>query len=152
KTKQRISLTIMALVSTLALSAQAGQPVNASGKQPERSSGPAGVHQIHVLPAPQFPQVVLYDQYDNAAANATSSQDFEASLDSFDDFLADDFVVPAGQSWSVETIDADGVYFNGAGPSENFNVFFYSDSGGFPGAVVESRIGMSYVQSGGTFT
>ena len=30
--------------------------------------------------------------------------------------LADDFVVPGGQTWNVESIDADGVHFNGAGP------------------------------------
>ena len=44
------------------------------------------------------------------------------------------------------------MYFNGFGPAENFNVRFYSDSGGFPGALVESRIGMSYAQVGSTFT
>ena len=74
------------------------------------------------------------------------------SLDPFDDFLADDFVVPGDQTWSIESVDADGVYFNGVGPAENFNVFFYSDAGGFPGALVESRIGMAYAQAGSTFT
>jgi hypothetical protein len=39
-----------------------------------------------------------------------------------------------------------------SGPSENFNVFVYSDAGGFPGSLVASRIGMSYVQNGSTFT
>ena len=34
---------------------------------------------------PKYPQVVLYDQYNNAGANATSSQDFEAAFDPFDD-------------------------------------------------------------------
>jgi hypothetical protein len=109
-------------------------------------------HPISVPAPPQAPQVILYDQYDNAGTNATSSQDFEASLDAFDDELADDFVVPGGQTWNVDSIDADGVYFNGAGPAQNFNVRFYSNSGGLPGALVDSRIGMSYVQVGSTFT
>ena len=43
-------------------------------------------------------------------------------------------------------------YFNGAGPARNFNVFFYSDAGGFPGALVDSRIGMAYAQAGSTFS
>src|SRR6266566_1256753 len=119
---------------------------------PMFSSGPGGAHALPSLPPPQAPQVVLYDQYNNAGTNATSSQDFEASLDAFDDELADDFVVPGGQSWSVESIDADGVYFNGAGPAQNFNVRFYTNSGGLPGTLVESRIGMSYTQSGSTFS
>ncbi len=127
-------------------------PAMPASQLPKATSGPAGAHAITVPPAPQAPQVVLYDQYNNAGTNATSSQDFEASLDAFDDELADDFVVPGGQSWSVESIDADGVYFNGAGPAQSFNVRFYTNSGGLPGTLVESRIGMSYTQSNSTFS
>ena len=138
-----LSLTTLALLFSLAITARAQLPTT--------TSGPAG-HEVRIPPAPHFPQVILYDQYDNFGANATSSQDFEAAFDSFDDQLADDFVVPASTTWSVESVDADGLYFNGAGPAENFNVYFYSDSGGLPGALVDSRIGMSYVQVGSTFT
>ncbi len=119
---------------------------------PMFTSGPAGAHALPILPMPEAPQVILYDQYDNAGTNATSSQDFEASLDAFDDELADDFVVPGGQTWSVESIDADGVYFNGSGPAQNFNVRFYTNSGGLPGTLVASRIGMSYSHVGTTFS
>ena len=88
---------------------------------------------LRIPPQPKLPQVVLYDQYNNAGANATSSQDFEAAFDPFDDELADDFVVPGGQSWSVESIDADGVYFNGTGPAASFNVsFLHEQRGTFP--------------------
>jgi Kelch motif len=116
------------------------------------TSGPASAHRLPILPMPQAPLAILYDQYDNFGTNATSSQDFEAALDPFDDELADDFVVPGGQTWSVESIDADGVYFNGAGPAQNFNVRFYNNSGGLPGALVASRIGMSYTHVGTTFS
>jgi hypothetical protein len=119
---------------------------------PMLTSGPGHEHALPSLPPPQAPQAILYDQYDNLGTNATSSQDFEAALDPFDDELADDFVVPGGATWCVESIDADGVYFNGFGPAQNFNVRFYTDSGGLPGTLVESRIGMSYVQVGSTFT
>src|SRR6476660_4570673 len=88
-TLQKVMLTTMALVASLALSAQAGQRVSSTAKKaanehqrsqtPNKNSGSSGAHFIHVPGAPAFPQVVLYDQYDNAAANATSSQDFEAS-------------------------------------------------------------------------
>ena len=83
---------------------------------PETNSGPTGAHGVQIPSAPTYPQVVLYDQYNNAGPNATSSQDFEAAFDPFDDELADDFVVPGGPNWNVESIDADGVYFNGPGP------------------------------------
>jgi hypothetical protein len=37
--------------------------------------------------------------------------------------LADDFVVPSGQTWNVQSINADGLYFNGTGPANSFSVF-----------------------------
>jgi hypothetical protein len=119
---------------------------------PKVTSGPAGAHRLQIPPAPQAPQVILYDQYNNLSGVATSSQDFEAAFDAFDDFTADDFVVPASTSWSIESVDADGTYDGFPGPALSFNVFFYSDSGTLPGALVASRTGMSYTQSGSTFS
>jgi hypothetical protein len=127
------------------------QPVQIPN-QPQAGSGPGGAHRVQRPPPPQFPQVILYDQYNNAGTNATSSQDFELAFDPFDDFTADDFVVPGGQTWSVESVDADGTYAGFPGPVLNFNVFFYSDSGGLPGALVASHTAQSYVQVGSTFT
>src|SRR6266566_2513878 len=62
-------------------------PSRPPSQPPMFSSGPGGAHALPSLPPPQAPQVVLYDQYNNAGTNATSSQDFEASLDAFDDEL-----------------------------------------------------------------
>ena len=124
----------------------------AGGRLPQTNSGPAGAHGVQIPSAPTFPQVILYDQYNNAGANASSSQDFEAAFDPFDDELADDFVVPGGQTWSVESVDADGVYFNGPGPAASFNVRFYADSGGFPGAVVATRLAQSFAGGPPTFS
>ena len=119
------------------------------GALPETNSGPAGAHGVQIPSAPKYPQVVLYDQYNNAGANATSSQDFEAAFDPFDDELADDFVVPGGQTWSVESVDADGVYFNGPGPAASFHVRFYTNSAGnLPGALVATRLAQA-VRAGG---
>jgi hypothetical protein len=119
---------------------------------PLKTSGGLGAHVIHVPPAPKGLQVVLYDQYDNAnpAGFATSSQDFETANDAFDDDLADDFVVPAGGTWNVESIDADGLYFFGStGPADSFNIRFYTDSAGLPGTQVYEALGQSYTTSGG---
>src|SRR6266481_124990 len=40
-----------------------------------------GPRPLRILPQPKLPRVVLYDQYDNAGANATGSQDFETAFD-----------------------------------------------------------------------
>ena len=50
------------------------------------------------------PGNVLYDQYDNFATEEPiniPSQDAEPALDFFDSQAADDFVVPAGETWQI---------------------------------------------------
>jgi hypothetical protein len=69
----------------------------------------------------------LHDQLNNASPDGTESSSGEA---------ADDFAVPGGLSWSVETVLA-GTY--GTDAPDTFNVRFYADSGGVPGAEVASR-------------
>jgi N-acetylneuraminic acid mutarotase len=101
-------------------------------------------------PMPQPPDVVLYSQLDNPGTSATSSQEFPDSP-TFTDFAADDFVVPAGQIYFVDEVDVQGIYFNGAGPADNFNVFFYRYNFGLPGTQVYSATGRPYVNSGGLF-
>ena len=81
---------------------------------------------------PAAPYVTLYDQYNNAGADAVSSQDFETANNAFDDQVADDFVIPGGQDWQVTEVDIQGQYFNGPGPAASMNVFFYTNSGTLP--------------------
>ena len=100
---------------------------------------------------PEAPQTVLYDQYNNAGENVTVSATFTDFPASSAD-LADDFVVPTGQTWNVQSIDADGAYFFGAGPAIDWNVFFYADNAGFPGAQVYSTTHQPVHQNGRTFT
>jgi hypothetical protein len=114
----------------------------------------AGFSRSHAPSAPAMPHapmVVLYDQYNNPGANATLSATF-TDFANFSSDLADDFVVPAGQTWNVQSVDADGVYFNGAGPATSWNVFFYANSGTLPGAQVFSATNLPVTQSGTTFT
>jgi len=90
----------------------------------------------------------------NAGTNATVSQDFEAANNAFDNQLADDFVVPGTEMWTVNQVAVSGVYFNGPGPAASFNVTFYSNAGGFPGAAVAggTYTGLAYSNMGGIFT
>src|SRR5215204_4821824 len=85
------------------------------GMSGRATSGSLAVRGTH-LRAPQAPNVVLYDQYDNDSLAATSTQNFEADFDAFDDETADDFVVPGGETWNVNQVDVAGQYFNGFGP------------------------------------
>jgi hypothetical protein len=93
--------------------------------------------------------VVLYDQTSGAGTNSLTCQNFEASNDIYDSFCADDFVVTA-PGWAIDLVENLGVYFNGTGPAASANVFFYANSGGLPGAIVEQRLNV--VPSGGLAT
>ncbi|HEY4638360.1 MAG TPA: hypothetical protein VIG87_00460, partial [Candidatus Udaeobacter sp.] len=115
-----------------------------------QSSGAAVRQQFAIPPHPKQPQIVLYDQYDNASAIGTLSTAF-ADLPLFSSDLADDFVVPAGETWNVQSIDADGMIL-GPGPVNSFNVFFYADNGGLPGMQVYSAMNQPFSVSGSTFT
>jgi hypothetical protein len=118
---------------------------------PTASSRATGLRRLPILAQPKAPQVVLYDQYDNLGANATADETF-SDFTGFDSDLADDFVVPGGQTWTVQSIDADGTYFNGLGPANSFNVFVYTDCGGLPGTQVYSTLNQTWTQVGTTFT
>jgi hypothetical protein len=125
-------------------------PAGAQLGPPATSSGP-GVRRLPIVLNPKLPAVVLYDQLDNPGLFSTGSQDFEPAQDAFDDFTADDFVVPGGQTWNITEVDAQGVYFNGAGPAASFHVFFYQNSGGLPGANVYTAMAQPYVNNAGVF-
>src|SRR5262245_49629178 len=106
-----------------------------TSQAPLRNINTLNMRAVTAPPRPRAGQVVLYDQYDNGTAVATGSQQFP-DFPTFDDFTADDFVVPGGETWNVQSIDADGQPFNCTGSCvpDNFNVFIYADSGGLPGA------------------
>jgi hypothetical protein len=137
--------------SQLPYDVRPGPALPRTSKVPLKTTGPAGAHMLPVLPQPKAPQVVLYDQYDNAGLNATLSATFD-DFPTFSADLADDFVVPGGETWNVESIDADGVYFNGFGPATDWNVFIYTDSGGLPGTQVYSTLNQPVTVNGTTFT
>ena len=153
---------VLSLAFVIVMPLALGQSRNLVGKQSVAASthtpqvappaiGPARAHELPILPMPQAPQVVLYDQYNNAGPNATRSTAF-TDLPDFSTDLADDFVVPAGQTWNVQSIDADGTYFFGPGPATDWNVFIYTDSGGLPGTQIFSATNQPVVVVGSTFT
>jgi hypothetical protein len=130
--------------------ATAPPSTEADQAQPTVASGAIRVSSI-VPPFPKAPQVVLYDQYDNASAIGTFSSTF-TDIPNFNSDLADDFVVPTGQTWNVQSIDADGAYFPFNGPANSFNVFFYADNAGLPGSQVYSAMNQPFSVVGTTFS
>ncbi|MFQ5636743.1 MAG: S8 family serine peptidase [bacterium] len=98
--------------------------------------------------SPIDPAAVLYEQMDFPSDISISSQNFEPANDPFDNQAADDFEIPAGDgAWTIESIDVTGVYFNGTGPAESVNVWFYTDAACLPGTEVFSE--MNIIPSGG---
>jgi len=89
---------------------------------------------------------LLYDQTAGGNANGYTSQDFEASLDTYDSQIADDFVVPA-PGWTIDQVVVSGQY-NTGGPALGFNVYFYTNSGGMPGAQVYYGASQSFIFNG----
>ena len=86
--------------------------------------------------APNGSPVALWDQMGNPGADGgISAQDFEAANDIYDAEGADDFVVPAGETWTLTEVDVLGTY-SVAGPCDLANVRIYADNAGMPGTLM----------------
>ena len=76
---------------------------------------------------------VLYDQTGNTTTSgALAIYDLDGPA-AWAVQAADDFVVPVGETWSVESIFAGGFYAVSVNPPQGVNVFIYADNGGLPG-------------------
>lgn len=93
---------------------------------------------------PWQPGQVLYDQTDNPGTNAVTSQNFEIEYDAYDAQAADDFEVPAGETWTIDTVEVAGRYDRGTGPADSVNVFIYQDSGSLPATPVFTQTANFY--------
>ena len=104
-----------------------------------------GRHRQVSRPATGTPGVTLYDQYDNPGAFSTNSQNYEAAFNAYDDEAADDFVIPGGLGWNIDTVEVGGEYFNGPGPATSVSVNFYTnDAANLPGTLLQSRPNMAF--------
>ncbi len=94
--------------------------------------------------APARPAAVLYDQLSTGDTGITS-QAFEPAYAAYDSQAADDFVVPAGETWAVGEVYVRGGFYGGTGPVDSVNVFFYANQAGtdpLPGAPVFTQTGI----------
>src|SRR5690606_21190410 len=83
---KKLSLLALGLLGAFGVAQAAGAPTLS-----------AAVGGVAAFPATPQGVTVLYDQMDNASTAASSSQDFEAANDAFDNQGADDFVIPPGE-------------------------------------------------------
>ena len=101
------------------------------------------------LPTPKAPAAVLYDQYDNNTGTAFESN-FHADDASFVDYMADDFVVPGGETWTITEVDAMGIQFGVGGAT--FNVQFYTNGAtNLPDVLVYDTNNGTYTTNGVDF-
>ncbi len=106
------------------------------------TSGPTGVQPAGVLPQPNFPNAILYDQYDNDLNNGIVSAD-RTDSPSLSAEAADNFVVPGGQTWTITEVDIRGA--PGFPAPTSFAVHFYTDASGLPGTEVYVATGLAVV-------
>jgi hypothetical protein len=92
---------------------------------------------------------LLYSQMNAGTGTAIASQIFP-------DFGnctmqgADDFTVPGG-GWTIVRVEVIGTYSFHPGPANSFDVFFYADNAGAPGAQVYHGAGLAYGVNGSIF-
>jgi hypothetical protein len=80
---------------------------------------------------------ILWNQNNPNTGTFVDSQNFTSgTFATYDDAGADDFVVPAGQTWTINELDVSGTYFaDGSGPATSENVTFYKNKPGKHGAI-----------------
>jgi hypothetical protein len=101
---------------------------------------------------------VLYSQNADPQGAGLISTVFPDGYNDWTSTGADDFAVPAGQTWSVQDVDVTGKYAARKGPApQSVNVVFYADGGGTPGdplasyqLAVKAKNGPSYQLALGT--
>ncbi|MFN8151406.1 MAG: choice-of-anchor R domain-containing protein [Solirubrobacterales bacterium] len=83
---------------------------------------------------------VLYDQTAGAATPVGDSSlpNYSPSMVGPSGSVADDFTIPADETWNIDQIEVAGAY-SAPGPGQNVTVYLYADGGGFPGAVSFSQ-------------
>ena len=108
------AFVVFVVVAGLVLAVSAGARTSSSSKpdasQPAASPGLTsnGAADRVSRPAAGRPGVTLYEQYDNPGPFSMNSQNYEALFNQYDDELADDFVIPGGLGWNIDTVEVGG--------------------------------------------
>jgi hypothetical protein len=120
----------MLLVTAAAL-AFSGSAFAANNNNHFAAGGARGTAQHRVIHAPPKGSTTLYDQNIGDGSYGWFSQTL-SSYPQYNEYLADDFVVPTGHTWKVKEVDATGFYYIASGPASSVNVLIWNDQKGLP--------------------
>lgn len=102
-----------------------------AGANPMSAAGAHGTGQ-RTIHAPPRGMATLYDQNIADVNYGWFSQSL-SSYPQYDEYLADDFVVPTGHTWKVQEVATTGFYLYGSsGPASSVNVLVWKDRKGLP--------------------
>jgi hypothetical protein len=93
---------------------------------------------------------ILHNQLDGGTGYGITSQDFESTLNVFDSEAADDFEVPAGETWTIQTVTVYGFFSNAGAVLNQVWVRFYTDVNGLPAPSFFNQ-SLVYVNTAGSF-
>lgn len=122
KTGLRAATAVIAL--TLAPASAGAQPASMINGTSVRA---------HVQPKAGL--TFLWNQNSPNTAAVDSQNYTSGSYATFDDDAADDFVVPTGQSWTINEVDVSGLYFQGSGPAKSVDITIYRNKAGKRGKI-----------------
>lgn len=78
---------------------------------------------------------ILFDQTATVVTGGIASQDFETASNLYDCHAVDEFDVPQGTSWTIDSILILGQYSAGAVTTTGLRLTFFEDSSGAPGPI-----------------
>lgn len=120
--------------------------VNGKMTQPELSTNML----LKTVPSsPMGTDAILWSQMTSGTFGG-ASQDFETAYDIYDCTGGDDFVVTGGP-WNINVVRFL-TFWSTGGPAVGFNIDFYSDNAGLPGANIGSYPAVAYTEASGIAT
>jgi hypothetical protein len=83
---------------------------------------------------------ILYSQFDHFAGSSAKSARPPYHWDGYTSYAADDFIVPAGETWHVTKVEFEVAYWVPRGIVGPVNVYFFLDDGNAePGVLIASE-------------
>lgn len=95
--------------------------------------------------APRNGLATLWNQNSNFSGGGVDSTNFTSGT-SYNSAAADDFIVPAGETWTVKEVDVSNACYNGT-CQDSFNITFFANAKGLPGKIVKTFSNVSCTNS-----
>lgn len=94
----------------------------------------------------------LFTQIDPDFTLAEVSQVFEPAYSDRNTDVADDFTIPTGDDWSIESVLVRSKHLGKVTTPDSFHITFYADNGGLPGSVVTESNSVNFLPYTSTST